>query len=52
MFFHDRMVAFLNGLCRVFGVTPDTIKEIKDRNYRPRLTPRESAARVRGMIAS
>ena len=52
MFVHDILVAFLNILCRVFGVTPDTIKAIKDRNQRPRLTPSESAARVRGLIAS
>jgi hypothetical protein len=52
MYFHDKMGAFLCLLCRVFGVTPDTIKAIKDRNNRPRLTPSESAARVRGLIAS
>jgi hypothetical protein len=52
MFVHDLLVAFLSILCRTFGATPDTIKAIKDRNHRPRLTPSESAARVRGLIAS
>ena len=29
MYIHDQMVAFLSLLCRMFGVTPDTIKAIK-----------------------
>jgi hypothetical protein len=52
MYIHDAMVAYLSWLCGAFGVTPDTIETIKDRSHRPRLTPRESAARVRSMIAS
>ncbi len=52
MYVHELMAAFLSLLCRVFGVTPDTIKAVKDRNNRPRLTPSESAARVGGLIAS
>ncbi len=44
--------AFLTILCRVFGVTPDTIKAVKDKNNRPRLSAKEAAARVGGLIAS
>ncbi len=50
MYVIDKLAAFLTMLCRVFGVTPDTIKAVKDK--RLRYTAGEAAARVKGLIAS
>ena len=52
MYFFDIMAAFLTLLCRVFGVTPDTIKAVKDENERPQITAHAAAARVKGLIGS
>ncbi len=52
MYVIDKMAAFLTMLCRVLGVTPDTIKAVKDKNNRLRLTAKEAVARVKGLIAS
>ena len=52
LYVFDKLVAFLTILCRVFGVTPDTIKAVKYRNTRLRYTAREAVARVKGLIAS
>ena len=52
MFIFDKPAAFLTMLCRVLGVTPDTIKAVKDKNNRLRLTAKEAVARVKGLIAS
>ncbi len=52
MYVVDKLAAFLTMLCRVFGVTPDTIKAVKDKNKRLRLTAKEAAARVKSLIAS
>ena len=52
MYFFDKLTACLTALCRMFGVTPDTIKAVKDRNNRLRLTAKEAAARVKGLIGS
>ncbi len=52
MYVIDKLAAFLTMLCRVFGVTPDTIKAVKDKNNRLRLTAKEAVARVKGLIAS
>ncbi len=51
MYVFDKLAAFLTMLCRVFGITPDTIKAVKDKNNRLRLTAREAVARVKGLIA-
>ncbi len=48
----DKLAAFLTLLCRVFGVTPDTIKAVKDENERPQITAHAAAARVKGLIVS
>ncbi len=50
MYIFDKLAAFLNMLYRVFGVTPDTIKAVKDK--RLRITAEEAAASVKGLIAS
>ena len=52
MYVIDKLAAFLTLLCRVFGVTPDTIKAFKDKNKRPQITTDEAAARVKGLIVS
>ena len=52
MYLFNKLVAFLTMLCRMFGVTPDTIKAVKDKNNRLRLTAKEAVARVNGLIAS
>ncbi len=52
MYVIDKLAAFLTLLCRVFGVTPDTIKAFKDKNKRPQITADEAAARVKGLIVS
>jgi hypothetical protein len=52
MYVFDKLAAFLTMLCRVFGVTPDTIKAIKDKNKRSQITGKEAAARVKGLIVS
>ena len=49
MYLYNTLTAFLTMLCRVSGVTPDTIKTVKDKSNGLRLTPREAAARVNGM---
>ncbi len=52
MYVFDKLAAFLTMLCRMFGVTPDTIKAINDRNKRLQLTAKEAAARVKSLISS
>ena len=52
MYLFNKLVAFLTMLCRVFGVTPDTIKAVKDKNNRLRYTAKVAAIRVQGLIAS
>ncbi len=52
MYVFDKLAAFLTMLCRVFGVTPDTIKAVNDKNKRLRITAEEAAASVKGLIAS
>lgn len=52
MHLYNTLAAFLTVLCRVFGVTPDTIKTVKDKSNGLRLTPREAAARVKGLIGA
>ncbi len=52
MYVFNKLAAFLTMLCRVLGVTPDTIKAVKDTNNRLRLTANEAVARVNGLIAS
>ncbi len=52
MYVFDKLGAFLTMLCRVFGVTPGTIKAVKDKNNTLRLTSKEAVARVKGLIAS
>ncbi len=52
MYVFDKLAAFLTMLCRVFGVTPDTIKAVNDKNKRLRLTAKEAAARVKSLISS
>ncbi len=52
MYFFDKLAAFLTLLCRVCGVTPDTIKAVKDSSERPQITADAAAARVEGLIVS
>ncbi len=52
MYVFDELAAFLTLLCRVLGVSPDTIKAVKDRSERPRITANAAAARVKGLIVS
>lgn len=52
MYVFDKLAAFLTMLCRVFGVTPDTIKAINDKNKKLRVTAKEAAARVKTLISS
>ncbi len=52
MFIFDKLAAFLTMLCRVFGVTPDSIKTINDKNKKLQLTAKEAAARVKSLISS
>ncbi len=48
----DKLAAFLTMLCRIFGVTPDTIRAINEKNKRLQVTAREAAARVKSLISS
>jgi hypothetical protein len=41
MYVFAKLVAFLAMLWRVFGVTPDTIKAVNDKDNRLRLTAKE-----------
>ncbi len=52
MFIFDKLAAFLTMLCRMFGVTPDTIKSINDKNKKLQVSAKEAAARVKGLISS
>ncbi len=52
MYILDKLAAFLTLLCRVIGITPDTIKAVKDKNPRPQITANAAAARVKGLIVS
>ncbi len=52
MYLFDKLAAFLTTLCRIFGVTPETIKTVQDKNKALRLTAKEAVARVRSLIAS
>ncbi len=51
MYLFDKLAALLTTLCRIFGVTPETIKSVQDKNKRLRLTAKEAVARVKGLIA-
>ncbi len=48
----DKLAAFLTMLCRMFGVTPDTIRAINEKNKKLQVTAREAAARVKSLISS
>ena len=52
MYVFDKLAAFLTMLCRVFGVSPDTIKAINDKNRSLQVTAKEAAARVKSLISS
>ena len=52
MYLFDKLAAFLTALCRIFGVTPETIKSVQDKNKKVRLTAKEAVARVKGLISS
>ena len=48
----DKTAAVLAFLCRIFGTTPESIKEIKNKSKAPKVTDAVAAARVKGQIIS
>lgn len=52
MLFSNLLARFLFFLCRIFGVTPDSIAAIKKKENAPRDTEKDAAARVKNEIIS
>lgn len=48
----DIAVTSLTLLCRLFGVTPDSIAAIKNKSKAPQVTQEVAAARVKSQIVS
>ena len=52
MYFRNFLAALLLLLCRIFGVTPDSIADMKKKSKAPRVADEVAAERVKSQIIS